>query len=347
MEFRQESYGKLPDGREARCFLLVNDNGLEAKLTNYGAILISLKTPDRDDKFADITLGYDTLDGWTNDSAYMGATVGRYGNRISGPSFELDGQRYNVTSTGDNICLHGGREGFNRKLWHAEPVARDNALGVAFTCSSADGEEGFPGKLDAAVTYLLTNDNELRIGFAATTDKPTVVNLVHHTYWNLLGNPSRDVLGHVVTIHGEHITVVRPDGVPTGVIAPVAGTPLDFRKAKPIGRDIAKIAPGYDHNYVLGGNAAGCRPVAKVVEPSTGRVMLLHTDQPGMQFYTGNFLGGDIRGKGGIAYNKHAGFCMETQKYPDSPNHPHFPSTVLRPGETYQHLMVHEFDVER
>lgn len=346
MEFRQESYGKLPDGREARSFLLVNDNGLEAKLTNYGAILISLKTPDRDGMFADIALGYDTLDAWCKDSAYMGATVGRYGNRIAGAKFDLDGNTHHVTATGDNICLHGGKQGFNQKLWHAEPVARDNAVGVAFTYTSPDGEEGFPGKLDSAVTYLLTNDDELRIGFAATTDKPTVVNLVHHTYWNLTGKPSNTVLDHVVTIHGDKYAAVTPNGLPTGEIASVKGTPLDFRKPKTIGADIARIAPGYDHNYVFDQSKAGSRLVAEVVEPSTGRVMLLYTDQPGMQFYSGNFLDGKLIGKDRTAYQKHAGFCMETQKYPDSPNRPNFPSSVLRPGETYQHLMVHKFDTE-
>ena len=346
MTVEKTAYGKLPDGRQVDLYTLTNANGLRAKLISFGAILAGLELPDRDGKLADVTLGHDTLDEWRKDAAYMGATVGRYGNRIAKGQFSLDGKTYKLATNNGPNHLHGGKVGFNKVLWDAEEVRSGNAVGVQFTYRSKDGEEGYPGKLTATAVYTLTNDNELRAEFAATTDKPTVVNLVHHSYWNLGGAAAGDILGHVLMLNADQYTPVDETLIPTGELKAVKGTPLDFTTPTAVGKRIAKVKGGYDHNYVLRGERGKMRLAARVVEPKSGRVLEIHTDQPGIQFYSGNFLGDGMKGKGGIPYPKHHGLCLETQHYPDSPNKPAFPSVVLRPGETYRHIMIHRFSTE-
>jgi len=339
-------YGTLPDGRAADLYTLTNAHGLRVRLTNYGALTVGVEVPDRRGRLADVTLGHDTLDGWLKNSAYFGATVGRYANRIAKGKFTLDGQAYTLATNNGENALHGGLKGFDKVLWNAEPVETPTSVGVRFTYLSKDGEEGYPGDLQATALYSLTNDNEFKAEFSATTGKPTVVNLAHHTYWNLAGPASGDVLGHVLLIAADQYTPVDKGLIPTGEIAPVKGTPLDFTTPTPIGARIAQLEGGYDHNFVLRNQTGKMALVARVVEPKSGRVMEITSDQPGVQFYSGNFLGGNAAGKGGVVYKKHYGFCLETQHYPDSPNKPNFPSVVLRPGETYHHTMVHKFSVQ-
>jgi aldose 1-epimerase len=340
-------YGKMPDGREVHLYTLTNSNGMRVKLTDYGATTVSVEVPDSDGNVADVTLGYDTLEGWLGNTSYFGATVGRYANRIAGGTFELGGKTYTLaTNDGDNH-LHGGEKGFDKHLWDAEIVQTDDGAGVQFTRTSPDGEEGYPGTLQVTVLYSLTEDNEFKAEFTATTDKPTVVNLAHHTYWNLRGPAAGDVLGHELMLNADKYTPVDEGLIPTGELKAVEGTPFDFTEAKPIGKEIGKVKGGYDHNFVLNGYEPGkVRLAARVTEPATGRVMEIHTDQPGIQFYSGNFLDGTITGKGGVAYERHDGFCLETQHYPDSPNQPDFPSVTLKPGETYKHVMIHAFSAE-
>jgi len=341
----EESYGKLPDGREAHLYTLTNAKGMRVRLTDYGAILVGVEAPDRQGRLTDVTLGCDDLPGWLKNGGYFGATVGRYANRIAKARFTLDGTTYTLAANNGPNHLHGGRKGFNRVLWRAESVREAGAVGVRMTYLSKDGEEGYPGNLNVEVLYRLTNDNEVDITFIATTDAPTIVNLAHHSYWNLAGPAAGDVLGHELTIFADSYTPVDPQLIPTGRIAAVRGTPFDFTKPARIGARIAEVKGGYDHNYVLRGEAGKVRLAARVYEPGSGRVMDIHTDQPGVQFYSGNFLGGG-KGKGGLAYGKHYGFCLETQLYPDSPNQPGFPSPVLRPGQTYRHRMIHKFSVK-
>ena len=343
LNMEKTAYGKLPDGRPVDLYALTNANGLRVKLTNYGAITVSIETPDRSGHLADITLGYDTLDGWLGNTSYFGATVGRYANRIAKGKFTLDGQTYTLATNNGENHLHGGVKGFDKVLWEAEPVKTADAVGVKFTYLSKDGEEGYPGNLKVTAVYTLNNANEYKAEFSATTDKPTVVNLAHHTYWNLLGNAAGDVLGHELMLAADKFTPVDPGLIPTGELKPVAGTPMDFSKPTPIGAHIAQVDGGYDHNWVLRNQDGKVALAAMLYEPKNGRVLEILTDQPGIQFYAGNFLDGSVKGKGGVAYQKHYGLCLETQHYPDSPNHPEFPSVVLRPGQTYHHVMIHKF----
>jgi len=344
MSIRKESFGQTPDGEQVDLYTLTNANGLRARITNYGAILVSLEVPDKGGKLADVTLGYDTLDGYIKKSAFFGATVGRYANRIGKAKFVLDGVEYKLAANNGENHLHGGSKGFDKVVWDASEVRAEDGVGVGMVYMSKDGEEGYPGNLACVVTYTLTKNDELKISYEALTDKATVVNLTNHSYWNLAGQGSEDILGHEVMLAADKYTVVDKGLIPTGEIRSVKDSPLDFTKAMTIGSRIKQVdIGGYDHNYVLnsgGGTPALC---ARVYEPSSGRVMEIYTAEPGVQFYTGNFLDGSITGKGGKAYKKHYGFCLETQHFPDSPNKPDFPSVVLNAGEKYTTVTIHKF----
>ena len=347
MSVEKTPYGKLPDGREVDLYTLTNANGLRARLITYGAITVGLEVPDRQGKLTDVTLGYDSLEGWLKNSSYFGATVGRYANRIAKGKFTLDGQTYTLATNNGENALHGGIKGFDKVLWSAEPVRTPNSVGVKFTYLSKDGEEGYPGNLAVTAIYSLTNDNEFKVEFSATTDKPTIVNLAHHTYWNLAGPAAGDVLGHVLMLTADRYTPVDAGLIPTGELKPVQVTPFDFTTPTAIGARIAQVEGGYDHNFVLRNQEGKVALVARVVEPTSGRVLEILSDQPGVQFYSGNFLDGTVSGKGGILYKKHYGFCLETQHYPDSPNHPDYPSTLLKPGEEYRQVTVYKFSVQK
>ncbi len=351
-------HGHMPDGREVKLHTLTNASGMEARVSEYGAILVSLKVPDKTGKTADITHGYDTLEGWLGDSAYFGATVGRFGNRIASGRFTLDGKEYRLATNNDPAgvpcALHGGKEGFSKKLWKSEAVKLDGNDAVRFTYVSADGEEGYPGELTVVVTYSLTEKNELIWDATATTTAATVINLVHHSYWNLSGDPATSIQDHELILYADHYLPTNAGMIPTGKKAPVAGTPMDFTQAilvgERIGSDFEALVRGggYDHAWVLNGTATTGDLVkaAKLRHPETGRTLTLSTNQPAVQFYSGNFLDGTIVGKGGVNYSRRSALCLETENYPDAPNNPNAPSAVLRPGETYHHRMVHAFSVE-
>ena len=343
------AYGTLADGQAASLYTLKNRNGLVAELTNFGATLVSLKTPDRDGNLADITIGFDSLAGWENDGSYMGVTAGRYANRIANGKFTIDETEYTLaTNNGDNH-LHGGNVGFGKKLWQAKRIDAIDGEGVQFTYVSADGEEGYPGELTSTVTYILNNSDELIIEFGATTTAPTVINLVHHTYWNLTGDPTKTILDHKLLLVADGYVPTDPGGIPNGGVQPVEGTPFDFRSATPIGQRIdgehvqLVNGKGYDHCWAINGEAGELRMAAVAYDPSSGRIMQIKTDQPGIQFYTGNYMDGSSTGKGGVPHNLRTGFCLETQVHPDSPNQPELSNAVLKPGETYKHTMVHVF----
>ncbi len=346
-------FGRLPDGRGVQLFTFVNTAGIEVRAIDYGGIILSLRIPDRDGVLGDVVLGYDSLGGYLGETPYFGAIIGRYGNRIAGGQFALDGVRYALATNNGPNHLHGGMMGFDKVLWAAEPFETADGVGIVFTYASADGEEGYPGTLTARVTYTLTDRNELIFHYHATTDKATPVNLTQHTYFNLAGDGSGDILGHELTVHASHYTPVDATLIPTGVIAPVAGTPFDFTSATTIGARIGednqqlRFGGGYDHNFVLDREEPGLLHAAHVYEPTTGRVMDVFTTEPGLQFYSGNFLDGSITGKAGHVYRHRTGFCLETQHYPDSPNEPAFPSTILRPGEEYESRTVYAFGVVR
>lgn len=351
MDIDVTGFGKMPDGQEVKLYTLRNVNGATAKIMNYGAIVVSLEMPDSQGQMDDIVLGYDNLDGYLKVTPYFGAIVGRYGNRIGNATFTLDGIAYTLAKNDKENSLHGGVKGFDKVVWDHKPVWKSDAVGVELSYLSKDGEEGYPGNLKATVTYLLTNKNELRIEYLATTDKATPVNLTHHGYWNLTGG-KRDILDHVLTLNADKFTPVDAGLIPTGVLEPVEGTPMDFRKGNAIGERIdadfeqLKLGGGYDHNWVLNRGGRGLSLAAKVVEPTTGRVMEVWTTEPGVQFYSGNFLDGTITGKGGQVYKHRWGLCLETQHYPDSPNKPQFPSTILRPGDEYKTTTVYRFSTK-
>lgn len=335
------NFGTTPDGKPVQLFTIVNAKGLKAKITNYGATLVSLETPDRNGKLADVTLGYDSLDGYVNDKSYLGCSVGRFANRIRGAKFTLDGREYMLAPNDKGHHLHGGDVGFNKRLWNAKAVGTN---AVEFTYTSPAGEERYPGEMKVKIVYTLTDRNELKIDYTATTDAPTIVNLTNHTYWNFRGPAAGDILGHELTLQSDEYTAISPELVPSGEIAGVAGTPLDFTSPHVIGERIGKVEGGYDHNYIVRGKLGELRPMAKVVEKTTGRVMEISATNPAIQFYSGNFLDETVvTGKGGMVYHIHDGLCLETQHYPDSPNHENFPSVVLRPGETYRQTTVHAF----
>ena len=337
---QKEIFGKTPDGEPVEIFTLTNANGLHARVMTWGAGLVEMHAPDRNGKLADVTLGFDRLDGYLKRHPYFGTTTGRYANRIAKGAFTLDGKTYRLAINNAPNHLHGGLKGFDLRNWKGEIVEN----GVRFSYTSADGEEGYPGALKVAITYTLSDKNELRLDYEATTDQPTVVNLTNHAYWNLAGAGAGDILGHELTLHPAKFTPVDDTGIPTGKIEEVAGGAMDFTTAKTVGRDFAKVAGGYDHNYVIDHEKSGTVSLAaEVREPRSGRVMRVSTTEPGIQFYTGNFLDGSVIGKSGVAYQKNYGLCLETQHYPDSPNRPEFPTTVLRPGETFRSTTAYTF----
>jgi aldose 1-epimerase len=336
-------FGKTPDGREVDLYTLTNAKGAKASIMTYGGIVVSLDVPDRNGKLDDIVLGYDNLGGYLTKTPYFGAIVGRYGNRIANGRFTLGGVTYKLATNDGKNHLHGGLKGFDKVVWDAEPVKQDSAVGVRLSYLSKDGEEGYPGNLSCTVVYLLTNSNELVITYDATTDKPTIINLTHHSYFNLAGQGNGDVLSHELLIKAAKYTPVDKGLIPTGELKDVKGTPMDFTTPTAIGARIAEVEGGYDHNYVLDSGGGSMALAARVYEPTTGRVMEVLTTQPGIQFYSGNFLDGTITGKGGKVYKKHYGFCLETQHFPDSPNKPNFPSVVLNPGERYKQETIYRF----
>lgn len=344
MDVTREPFGNLSDETTVEIYTIKNDKGLKARLMTYGATLVSLEVPDRDGNPDDIVLGHDSLAGYLKASPYFGAIVGRYGNRIAKGRFVLDGVEYKLAANNGVNHLHGGLKGFDKVVWAARPVKVVNAVGVRFSYLSCNGEEGYPGNLKVIVTYSLTNENELRISYEAETDKATPVNLTHHSYFNLAGKG--DILGHQLTLYADKFTPVDEGLIPTGEVRDVKGTPMDFAVPAAIGSRIAQVKGGYDHNYVLRNSSGALALAAIVYEPVTGRMMEISTTEPGIQFYTGNFLDGTIKGKHGLVYAKHAGFCLETQHFPDSPNHPDFPSTILEPGKKLMSLTVHEFSTK-
>jgi aldose 1-epimerase len=342
MNIKKQTYGKTEDGKNVDLYTLTNAHGLKAEIINYGGIVTSLQVPDRDGKFADIVSSCDNLEDYAKKSPYFGALIGRYGNRIAKGKFTLDGVEYKLATNNGPNHLHGGIKGFDKVVWNAEPMETKEGPALKLTYLSRDGEEGYPGNLSCTVIYTLTDSNELKISYEAKTDKDTVVNLTHHSYFNLAGFNSGDILGHEMQILADNFTPVDDTLIPTGEIKSVKGTPMDFTKPMTIGSRIKDVPGGYDHNYVLNNSKGKLALAATVYEPKTGRVMEVFTTEPGMQFYSGNFLDGTIKGKGAV-YNKHAGFCLEAQHFPDSPNEPNFPSTVLKPDQTYTQLTVYKF----
>ena len=344
----QKPFGVLSDGREVSIFTLVNSTGMKASIINLGAALVSLSVPDKNGRFEDVVLGYDDLAGYVNDQSSQGATVGRYANRIGKASFSIDGQRYVLPKNSGENHLHGV---FGKMLWSAAPVQTDSSQSVTMTYVSPDGEEGFPGTVTAKVTYTLNDKNELVIHYTAVTDRPTVFNPTNHAYFNLSGDFTKPILDHVVEIAADSFTPVDAGLIPSGEIATVAGTPLDFRKPTRLGARIEdpieqmRFGGGYDHNWVLNGFDGSLRHVASVYEPGSGRYMEVLTDQPGIQLYTGNFLDGSVKGKKNIAFGKRTAVCLETQHFPDSPNKPNFPSVTLRPGEQFRSTTIYRFSI--
>lgn len=352
----KQTWGSLPDGRTAHLYTLKNANGMTMQVTDYGCIIVSLTAPDRDGHFADVVLGYDRLADYIKATPYFGACVGRYGNRIANGKFTLDGKTYTLATNnepgGIPCSLHGGNKGFDKVLWDAEAIVQDDRVGLKFHHLSPDGDEGYPGNLDVTVHYWLTNDDALRIEYRATTDKATPVNLTHHSYFNLAGHDAGKILNHELMIAADNITPVDKGLIPTGELMPVRGTPFDFTRPTPIGQRInednqqLKLGGGYDHNFVLRRWDGKLRLAATVHDPKTGRFLEVSTTEPGIQFYCGNFLDGSNVGKGHHPYEFRTGFCLETQHFPDSPNHPQFPSTILRPGEVYRHTSVYRFSAK-
>ena len=342
----KSTFGKMPDGTEVLLFTLTNAAGLEAKVMTYGATLVSVKAPDRDGNFDHITLHLDSLGDYLRGHPLFGSVVGRYANRIAGARFTIDGVEYRLTPNARQNHIHGGRQGFHKIIFQAKPLRKEGRAGVELSHTSPDGHEGYPGTLETTVTYWLTADNRLIIRYVARTDKPTHLNLTNHAYWNLAGAGSGDVLGHVLMLNADRYLPSDERRMPLGNIEPVKGTPMDFITPQTIGARIDRVqGENYDHCYVL--NKEPGKPLslaARVVEPKTGRVMEVHTTQPGVQLYTAKGLG-DRLGGDGKPYGPYHGFCLETQHYPDAPNRPAFPSTLLRPGETYEQVTIHKFSV--
>jgi aldose 1-epimerase len=346
-------FGNLPDGRPTTLYTLTNSKGVTATITNYGGILTSLKTPDRTGSLGDIVLGYDSIKpyGEALGGTYFGALIGRYGNRIAKGKFTLDGKTYHLAINNPPNTLHGGKVGYDKKIWTAKEIQGSDSVGLDLTYFSKDGEEGYPGNLNVHVIYTLTNDNSLKIDYSAVTDKDTVLNLTHHSYFNLDGAGNGTILGQKLTLFASAFTPIDATSIPTGVIEPVAGTPFDFRHSTAIGARIdrndkqLKNGHGYDHNFVLRPHGHRLVLAAIAYSPKSGRVLETFTTQPGVQFYTSNFLDGTITGKYGRKYPKHAAFCLETQDFPDAPNKPNFPSSELKPGEVYSQHTVYHFAV--
>lgn len=346
-------FGKTKAGDEVSLYTLKNAKGMEVGITPWGATIVSIKVPDRKGNMKDVVLGFDSLDGYLGKEPYFGAAIGRYGNRIGRGKFTLDGKVYVLALNNGANHLHGGSVGFDKKLWQAHEVSNKLGQAIELSYTSPDGEEGYPGTLAATITYTLTNANELRIDYQATTDKPTVVNLTNHSYFNLAGEGQGDILDHKVLIKAGRYTPVDSGLIPTGELRKVKGTPFDFTKPHAVGERInendeqLKFGKGYDHNWVLDGRAGKLRLAARVSESQSGRVMEVLTTEPGLQFYSGNFLDGSDHGKGGKAYEQHSAFCLETQHFPDSPNKSAFPSTILKPGQHYQSTTVYRFSTEK
>jgi aldose 1-epimerase len=341
-EVQQSSAFSTAAGEAVDVFTITNAQGLRARVLTWGATLVEMSVPDREGKLADVTLGFDSLERYAQPHPFFGSIAGRFANRIAGARFTLDGRIFTLAANSGPNHIHGGQRGFDKRIWRGEARGAD-AVRLSYT--SEDGEEGYPGKLLVVVTYKLTDTNELWMAYEATSDQPTVLNLTNHTYWNFAG--TGDVLGHELRLNAAHVTAVDPALIPTGRYLAVAGTPLDFTKAKLIGQEIAQLKGeglpgGYDHNFVLDAKPGDLAVAAEVREPVSGRTMRVLTTQPGVQVYTGNHLKG-VLGRSGQSYGPHAGVCFETQHFPDSPNHPHFPSTVLRPGEVFHSLTIHEF----
>jgi aldose 1-epimerase len=342
------------DGKPIELFTLASGRGIEMQVMSYGAIITSLKVPDRDGRVADVVLGFDSPQGYLDQPPppYFGALIGRYGNRIAKGQFTIDGNPYKLVTNNAPNHLHGGTRGFDKVLWNAAPHEGADASSVIFTRTSPDGEEGYPGNLEVRVTYTLTNTNELTFEYHATTDKSTPVNLTQHSYFNLAGHDSGDILGHQLVINADRYTPVDETLIPTGELAPVSGTPFDFRRSTRIGERIDQDNPqlkngkGYDHNWVLNATGGRLSLAARLTDPKSGRTLEVRTTEPGLQFYSGNFLDGTIKGKGGHVYAHRSGLCLETQHFPDSPNQKAFPSTILRPGRNYDSRTVLKFSAK-
>src|SRR5262245_29877451 len=356
MAVTQASFGTMPDGTAVDLFTMTNAHGIEMRVITYGAAIVSIRTPDRLGRFDDIVTGFDTLDGYLTRSRFFGAVVGRYANRIANARFTLDGKAYALAANQGRNHLHGGRRGFDKVVWKGTAFEGDGTIGVVLTYVSADGEEGYPGTVRVSVRYALTPRDELIVEYAATTDKATPINLTNHSYFNLAGDGQGTILQHLLTIDADGYTPTDETQIPTGEIAPVAGTPFDFRTPVAVGARIdadneqIRRGKGYDHNFVLNGwspGASGERPrhAARLVDPASGRTLDVATTEPGMQFYSGNNLDGSAVGKRGHVYARRTSLCLETQHFPDSPNHPNFPSAILRPGEHYQSRTVYSFGV--
>ncbi len=345
---KKEAFGNTTDGKAVELYTLTNSHGMEVRIMTYGGVIVSVKTPDKAGRLADIVLGYDTLTPYLSKNPYFGAIVGRYANRIGGARFTLDGKVYKLAANDGPNALHGGLKGFDKVVWQAESFQKGDAAGIILKYTSADGEEGYPGTVHVTVTYALNDKDEFHIDYQATTDKATPINLTNHTYFNLDGEGSGDVLGTEMMINAGHFTPVDSTLIPTGKIGSVTGTPLDFTKPTAIGARIddkyeqLALGHGYDHNFVINRTGPGLALAARAYDPKSGRVLEVDTTEPGVQFYTGNFLNA-VNGKHGHVYNKRDAFCLETQHYPDSPNKPEFPSAILRPGQTFHSTTIWKF----
>ena len=358
MDIKTESFGKLPDGTETQLFTLSNDNGLSAKITNYGGILVEMNVPDKKGKTNNVQLGFGKVEDYISDKylkncPYFGAVIGRYGNRIKEGKFSLEGKEYTLPINNGPNSLHGGITGFDKKVWQTETLTKEGSVALLLTLHSPDGEEGYPANLDVTMTYELNNDNELKFDYQALTDAPTVVNLTQHSYWNLSGAGNCNITEHVIKINADRYTLVDDNLIPTGEIAQVADTPFDFTTAKPLSKDIFNLPFGYDHNFVI--KSPSCspeefndelNPIAEVYDPESGRFMEVSTNQPGVQLYTAYYLDGSLKSPSKLPYDRFAGLCLETQHFPDSPNKSEFPSTTLNPGEKYHHITIHKFTVK-
>ncbi len=347
-----QPFGKTPSGERVELFTLRNSKGSVARITNYGGTVVSLEVPDRKGRLADVVLGFNNVKDYAAKSPYFGALIGRYGNRIAGGRFTLDGKTFQLAKNDGPNHLHGGIQGFDKVVWTARPLETKSGPALELKYQSKDSEEGYPGNLEVTALYTLTNRNELRLDFTATTDKPTIVNLTHHSYFNLAGEGNGTILDHVLTLFADRFTPVDKTLIPTGELRPVKGSPFDFTRPRAIGERInaqdeqISRGPGYDHNWVINTPAVSLGPLhraARVEHLASGRVMEVLTTQPGVQFYSGNFLDGTLTGKSGKKYPHRSGFCLEPQHFPDSPNHPAFPGTVLRPGEIYKNTIVYRF----
>ncbi|NJX15702.1 galactose-1-epimerase [Tamlana crocina] len=349
----KSEYGKMPDGTIVEQYVLKNANGVEMAVITYGGRITSLKVPNKNGEFENVVLSFDKLDGYLGDNPYFGALIGRFGNRIAKGKFSLNGEEYSLATNNGPNHLHGGLKGFDRVVWSAEPIENGESPALKLTYLSAEGEEGYPGNLNVTVVYTLTNDNTLEVDYSATTDKATVINLTQHAYFNLTGDFSKDILNHEVAINADAFLPVDGTLIPTGEIRKVAGTPFDFTSAKTVGKEInaenkqLELGNGYDHCWVLNGENGNLRLAASAFDKESGRVMEVFSTEPGMQFYTGNFLDGTLAAPSGGTYAKRSGFCFETQHFPDSPNQKDFPSVVLNPGETYTSKTSFKFSVKK